>query len=86
MNFSWLRGICASDLSFNLYKANGADLTTNVGIIRHSGINWNARLAKDCDAAQIKSGEHVLITGIDGNIILITPSKRVMISLQFNYI
>ncbi len=50
-------------------------VTANGGSIRHSGINWNARLADDSTVESIKAGERALITGIDGNIILINTSK-----------
>lgn len=46
-------------------------VTINGGTIRHSGINWNARLADDCKVNNINSGERALITGVDGNIIVI---------------
>lgn len=52
------------------------DVTAGGGSIRHSGINWNARLADNCTVAQIKSGERALITGVDGNIIVIAPTKK----------
>lgn len=50
-------------------------VTVNGGAIRHSGINWNARLASDSKVDMIEAGERVLITGVDGNIILINTIK-----------
>ena len=51
------------------------NVTANGGKIRHSGINWNARLADDSQVEQIEAGERALITGIDGNIIIINTIK-----------
>ena len=46
-------------------------ITIDTGTIRHSGINWTARLASSCKQNSIESGEKVLITGVDGNIVLV---------------
>ena len=50
-------------------------VTATQGSIRHSGINWTARLAKDSQVEQIEAGELVLIAGVTGNTILIKTIK-----------
>ena len=52
-------------------------VTVNGGSIRHSGINWNARLADDSKLENFKISERVLITGIDGNVILVNSRVSV---------
>ena len=46
-------------------------ITQNGGNVRHSGINWNARLDQDSDAESIAQGERVTISGIDGNVLIV---------------
>lgn len=51
------------------------NVTKSSGTIRHSGINWTARLADNSSVDEITTGQSALITGINGNIIIINESK-----------
>ena len=46
-------------------------ITISSGSVRYSGINWSARLDTATQIEVITSGTQVLITGVDGNIILV---------------
>lgn len=46
-------------------------LTKHGGNIRFSGINWTARLSQDSTQDSIAIGEHVTITGVEGNVMII---------------
>lgn len=46
-------------------------ITESSGSVRYSGINWIARLNEDARESNIEVGRKVLITGVDGNIILV---------------
>ena len=46
-------------------------ITNLTGSVRHSGINWPARLDDSATMSEIKSSSKVLITGVNGNIILV---------------
>lgn len=46
-------------------------ITVSSGSVRYSGINWPARLDDTAQITDIKSGVKVLITGVNGNIILV---------------
>ena len=48
-----------------------ATITIDAGAIRHSGINWTARLDSRCKNNSIEAGEKAIITGVDGNIVLV---------------
>lgn len=41
------------------------------GSVRHSGINWNARLSEESQTESIKMGERVTICGVDGNTLIV---------------
>lgn len=51
------------------------DVTKVSGFIRHSGINWTARLDQHCNVEEIRAGKFALITAINGNIILIDENS-----------
>ncbi|WP_022941607.1 NfeD family protein [Psychromonas hadalis] len=46
-------------------------VTHHGGNVRHSGINWNARLSDDSPAKSIATGERVKICAVDGNILIV---------------
>ncbi len=46
-------------------------VTVNGGKIRHSGINWNARLDDSASVPSLTSGSRAKITAVDGNIIIV---------------
>lgn len=52
------------------------DVTKVSGFIRHSGINWTARLDERCTVEEISAGKFALITAINGNIILIDENSK----------
>ncbi|MFT7561545.1 MAG: hypothetical protein ACI93R_003474 [Flavobacteriales bacterium] len=52
------------------------EITITGGSVRHSGINWNARLASGCNVESIPSDSHCEITGVDGNVVLVAPVKK----------
>lgn len=41
------------------------------GSVRHSGINWNARLSSESDVESIQSKQRVTICAVDGNILVV---------------
>ncbi|WP_235015223.1 NfeD family protein [Oceanicoccus sp. KOV_DT_Chl] len=43
------------------------------GTIRHSGINWNARLSNGAAVESIAVGEICVIVGVEGNVMLVEP-------------
>ena len=53
-----------------------SDITRYGGTIRYSGINWNSRLAEDCESDCILEGESCIITSVDGNVMLVKPFKK----------
>jgi membrane protein implicated in regulation of membrane protease activity len=53
-----------------------SDITHYGGTIRYSGINWNSRLAEDCESDCIPEGESCIITSVDGNVMLVKPFKK----------
>ena len=46
-------------------------VTRNGGSIRHSGINWQARLDSSSNVDTLESGERVEICGVDGNVMIV---------------
>lgn len=46
-------------------------LTKHGGYIRFSGVNWTARLSEDSPHENIAVGEHVTISAVDGNVMII---------------
>jgi membrane protein implicated in regulation of membrane protease activity len=46
-------------------------VTHSTGAVRHSGINWTARLAEDSDKDSIDIQQHVKICAINGNILIV---------------
>lgn len=46
-------------------------VTINGGKVRHSGINWNARLSDTAQVDVIESGIRAKIVAVDGNILII---------------
>jgi len=47
------------------------DVTAHGGSIRHSGINWQARLHSSVEVETIKSGLRVEICAVDGNVMIV---------------
>lgn len=45
-------------------------ISAHAGAVRHSGINWTARLDNN-DAQEIESQSRVIITAVNGNILLV---------------
>jgi membrane protein implicated in regulation of membrane protease activity len=46
-------------------------VTHATGTVRHSGINWTARLSQDCSVESIATGQAVKICAINGNILIV---------------
>lgn len=63
-----------SDQSSDLIGQNvfaSEAITESSGSVRHSGINWSARIDDNADVVEIAKGQKVVITGVRGNIILV---------------
>jgi len=52
------------------------EVTRNGGSIRHSGINWQARLDSSSNTESLESGERVKITAVDGNVMIIKEQDQ----------
>jgi len=52
-----------------------ATVTAIAGTVRYSGIDWTARLDESATVSSIPVDTKVLITGVDGNIILVNIIK-----------
>ena len=52
------------------------EVTANGGNIRHSGINWNARLDRSSAVDALAIDSRVEITGVDGNVIIVREITR----------
>lgn len=50
-----------------------SEVTVSGGTIRHSGINWNARLVADAAVANIPVSTSCVIAGVDGNVMVVKP-------------
>ncbi|MBU2893746.1 NfeD family protein [Colwellia sp. D2M02] len=50
-----------------------ADITLTAGSIRYSGINWQARLADNCEVESIGENSQCEIVAITGNTMLVKP-------------
>ncbi|NQZ50698.1 MAG: NfeD family protein [Moritella sp.] len=46
-------------------------VTINGGKVRHSGINWNARLSDSATVEALDTGLRVKIVAVDGNILIV---------------
>ncbi len=46
-------------------------VTRNGGSIRHSGINWQARLDARSNVDAVDSGERVEICAVEGNVMIV---------------
>ncbi|PKG37562.1 NfeD family protein [Psychromonas sp. Urea-02u-13] len=46
-------------------------VTHSAGSVRHSGVNWTARLAEDSDNESIDVQQHVKICAVNGNILIV---------------
>ena len=46
-------------------------VTLTAGSVRHSGINWSARLSDDCEAESISTQTRVKICSVDGNVLIV---------------
>lgn len=47
------------------------EITRNGGSVRHSGINWQARLDSSSSIDVLSSGERVEICGVEGNVMIV---------------
>ena len=52
---------------------SATQITHVKGHIRFSGVDWSARLAADCQVNIIEIDTQCIITGVDGNIMLVKP-------------
>lgn len=52
------------------------DIDHHKGSIRYSGINWNARLDPGLRDITIREGEMCLISGVDGNVMIVKPTAK----------
>ena len=52
---------------------SASEITHSAGHIRFSGIDWNARLAEECQESSIENNTACIIIGVDGNIMLVKP-------------
>lgn len=52
---------------------SSSEITHVDGHIRFSGIDWNARLESDCPMDSVKSNTSCVITGVEGNVMLVKP-------------
>lgn len=46
-------------------------VTINGGKVRHSGINWNARLSESATVSSLDVGLRVKIVAVDGNVLIV---------------
>jgi membrane protein implicated in regulation of membrane protease activity len=60
----------SSDMIGQIVPVN-EQVTRNGGSIRHSGINWQARLDPCTNDNTLESGARVLINGVEGNVMLV---------------
>lgn len=51
-----------------------SEITATGGTIRHSGINWNSRLAKDCAVESIPEKSLCVINSVEGNVMIVKPA------------
>jgi membrane protein implicated in regulation of membrane protease activity len=51
-------------------------VTENGGKVRHSGINWNARLDDNAQVTSLESGCRVRITAVDGNVLIVDQNHK----------
>jgi len=52
---------------------SASEITHENGKVRFSGIDWSARLAIDCEEESVKANTSCIITGVEGNIMLVKP-------------
>ncbi len=52
---------------------SSSEITHVSGHIRFSGIDWSARLEKDCLEDSVKADTACIITGVEGNVMLVKP-------------
>ena len=52
---------------------SASEITHEQGHIRFSGIEWSARLANDSQIEVIAANTSCVITGVDGNVMLVKP-------------
>ncbi len=50
-----------------------SEITHEQGQVRFSGIDWNARLTSDCQVKLVAKNTACIITGVDGNVMLVKP-------------
>jgi membrane protein implicated in regulation of membrane protease activity len=53
--------------------SSSSEITHENGHIRFSGIDWNARLASDCEVNSVETNTSCIIVGVEGNVMLIKP-------------
>lgn len=61
---------CSSDMISQIVPVSEI-VTINGGKVRHSGINWNARLSETAIVDSLDIGQRVKIVAVDGNILLV---------------
>ena len=54
---------------------SASEITLEQGQIRFSGIEWSARLANDNQVGTIAKNTTCIITGVEGNVMLVKPLK-----------
>jgi membrane protein implicated in regulation of membrane protease activity len=52
---------------------SSSEITHVNGHVRFSGIDWSARLASDCQVDAVKANTSCIITGVEGNVMLVKP-------------
>lgn len=52
---------------------SSSEITHVSGHIRFSGIDWSARLASDYKEGSVKANTACIITGVEGNVMLVRP-------------
>jgi membrane protein implicated in regulation of membrane protease activity len=52
---------------------SSSEITHIKGHIRFSGVNWSARLESDCKVGSVKDNTACIITGVEGNVMLVKP-------------
>jgi membrane protein implicated in regulation of membrane protease activity len=50
-----------------------SEITATSGTIRHSGINWNARLSNDSSVTSIPTDTPCIIAFVEGNVMIVKP-------------
>jgi len=54
---------------------SASEITHEQGQIRFSGIDWSAKLTSECQEKVVEENTACIITGVDGNVMLVKPLK-----------